>query len=316
MGANFNDRADFTHADFNNEAYFTHVHFIDKADFSKVIFIGMADFYGADFNDIADFTPVKFKNEADFTDANFNDMADFESANFNDRANFCGAFFNDKANFCGAYFNDETNFMDSNFASTADFLDADFCDRVYFSGATYYKINLTGACFKEDIEANWDSLEETLVCDGAVYIKLIKSFRNNEQFEDANRVYYIYRKDSQSDKSISLSKLGDIIMWISCGYGVKPGNAIVLSFFTVSIFALFYWKGNGIKYLKWPDENDNIGMSFLDAFYFSVVTFTTIGYGDWYPTGKYRLFVMLEGILGWLLLALFLVTLTNIMIKI
>ncbi len=45
-------------------------------------------------------------------------------------------------------------------------------------------------------------------------------------------------------------------------------------------------------------------VSFWDAFYFSLVTFTTVGYGDWYPEDRYRKFVMSEGVLGWLLLCL------------
>ncbi|KAB3548030.1 MAG: two pore domain potassium channel family protein, partial [ANME-2 cluster archaeon] len=43
--------------------------------------------------------------------------------------------------------------------------------------------------------------------------------------------------------------------------------------------------------------------------------FTTVGYGDWYPKDRYRMFVMIEGLLGWLTLALFLVTLANVMIR-
>ena len=66
--------------------------------------------------------------------------------------------------------------------------------------------------------------------------------------------------------------------------------------------------------LKEGDEDDS-RVSFWDAFYFSVVTFTTVGYGDWYPADRYRKFVMIEGLVGWLTLALFLVTLANVMIR-
>jgi hypothetical protein len=83
----------------------------------------------------------------------------------------------------------------------------------------------------------------------------------------------------------------------------------------ILIFTIIYWLGNGIRRLKESDEEGKEDVSFCDAFYFSVVTFTTVGYGDWYPIDRYRKFVMIEGFVGWLTLALFLVTLANVMIR-
>jgi hypothetical protein len=68
---------------------------------------------------------------------------------------------------------------------------------------------------------------------------------------------------------------------------------------------------------------------FRSALYFSVNTFTTVGYGDWYPTAEriklprikwklpitYRGLAMTEGLIGWLLLALFLITLGRVWIR-
>jgi len=111
-------------------------------------------------------------------------------------------------------------------------------------------------------------------------------------------------------------------MWFTCGYGVKPFRAFGFGGGIVLLFSLFYWKGNGISRLK--DEKDSMKenneseiqkTTFSDAFYFSMVTFATIGYGDWYPKDNFRKWVMFEGFLGWLTLGLFLVTLTNVMIR-
>lgn len=50
--------------------------------------------------------------------------------------------------------------------------------------------------------------------------------------------------------------------------------------------------------------------------YFSFSTFTTIGIGDWYPSGKLnKALVMLEGALGWLCLGLFITTYANILLR-
>ncbi len=95
-------------------------------------------------------------------------------------------------------------------------------------------------------------------------------------------------------------------------YGVKPERPLIWAVILIMVFTLVYWLEKGIKRLK---ENGEDRVSFLDAFYFSMVTFTTVGYGDWYPVGRYRIVVMIEGVLGWLLLALFIVTLANVMIR-
>jgi len=52
------------------------------------------------------------------------------------------------------------------------------------------------------------------------------------------------------------------------------------------------------------------------SYYFSFSTFTTIGIGDWYPSGEInKAIVMIEGALGWLCLGLFIVTYANILLR-
>jgi len=52
-----------------------------------------------------------------------------------------------------------------------------------------------------------------------------------------------------------------------------------------------------------------------NALFFSTMVFLSQGPIDFLPLGKNRYYVILEGILGWLLLALFLVTLGRVMIR-
>ncbi len=55
---------------------------------------------------------------------------------------------------------------------------------------------------------------------------------------------------------------------------------------------------------------------FWKCFYFSFSTFTTVGLGDWYPSGNLnRTIVMLEGALGWLCLGLFITTYANVLLR-
>ncbi len=55
---------------------------------------------------------------------------------------------------------------------------------------------------------------------------------------------------------------------------------------------------------------------FWNCFYFSFSTFTTVGLGDWYPSGNLnRTIVMIEGALGWLCLGLFITTYANVLLR-
>ncbi len=164
------------------------------------------------------------------------------------------------------------------------------------------------------MNVEWSTLKDALVFDGPTYIKLIKNFREMEQFEDADAAYYQYRRLSQANKNGSLSKSEDVVAWLTCGYGVKPEYPLIWGVGIILGSAFIYWLGSGIRRLKESDGDDS-RVSFWDAFYFSMVTFTTVGYGDWYPVGRYRIVVIIEGLIGWLLLALFLVTLANVMIR-
>jgi uncharacterized protein YjbI with pentapeptide repeats len=302
LGANFAGDADFEDADFAGDADFEDANFTGDADFEDANFAGDADFEDADFAGDADFEDANCTGDADFEDANFAGFADFKYVN------------------CTG----DARFEDADFAGNARFEDANFNDPAYFDSIEFNKVSFTGTAFtnvslKEtdfnQMNVEWSTLKDALVFDGLTYIKLIKNLREQEQFEDADSAYYQYRQLSQKNKKWSdTSKLMDVVAGVSCGYGVKPGRPLIWGFILIIVFALVYKLGNGIKRLKSKENGDN-RVSFWDAFYFSLVTFTTVGYGDWYPEDRYRKFVMIEGVLGWLLLALFIVTLANVMIR-
>ena len=302
-----------------------------------MVFAGYANFWDANFTGPTDFVHAYFAGDADFKDANFAGPTDFEYANFAGYANFKDANFTGPAGFKDANFTGPAGFWDANFAGPTDFeyakfagpagfWDANFAgyagfnytefDKVFFTGTLFTKISLVESNFNQ-MNVEWSTLKDALTCDGLTYIKLIKNFREMEQFEDADAAYYQYRQLSQANKKWS-SKLIDVVAGASCGYGVKPERALMLSFVLIMVFTFVYWLGDGIRRLKENNGDKNRvsrWAAFYNAFYFSVVTFTTVGYGDWYPEDRYRIVVMIEGVLGWLLLALFIVTLANVMIR-
>jgi len=105
-----------------------------------------------------------------------------------------------------------------------------------------------------------------------------------------------------------ISKLVDIF----CGYGERPLRVILFSISLITVFAtLYFFSGlsfSGESLAFNPDISawENIKV-FFGSLYFSVVTFTTLGYGDVAPVGIARAFAALEAFLGSFTLALFVV---------
>ncbi len=104
------------------------------------------------------------------------------------------------------------------------------------------------------------------------------------------------------------SKLIDLL----CGYGEKPINVIIFSL-TLILFCAFCYFISGINtanaFVQFSISNtleQNLA-SLLNSLYFSVVTFTTLGYGDITPIGFSRVIAACEAFIGSFTLALFVV---------
>jgi Ion channel len=108
-------------------------------------------------------------------------------------------------------------------------------------------------------------------------------------------------KLQQMSKSSTKNKLSTLIVMISTMNWRSIEIFSCWMFLLVSIFAMIYVKfgllSSGGKTVE----------SILDCFYFSVITFTTLGYGDVLPTGIMgKLFVIAEVISGYISLGLLL----------
>lgn len=89
------------------------------------------------------------------------------------------------------------------------------------------------------------------------------------------------------------------LLWLVTGYGERPLRTAVSFLIVIGSFALAYTFCflNGVDGL--------IHGNFWEALYFSVITFTTLGYGDIQPIGVARVFASVEALLGIFLISLF-----------
>ena len=96
------------------------------------------------------------------------------------------------------------------------------------------------------------------------------------------------------------------------GYGESPRRVVFFSGFLVLCCSLIYFftgvqdSGRLIQYRPEVGSGQNF-KNWLDCIYFSVVTFTTLGYGDLTPQGWSRIVAAVEAFIGSFSLALFVV---------
>ena len=89
------------------------------------------------------------------------------------------------------------------------------------------------------------------------------------------------------------------------GYGEQPGKVILSAILIILLFA-FLFMGFGISNV---DIERITTKNFFDCIYFSTVTFTTLGYGDFRPLeGWGRVLAGSEAFIGAFMMALFVYT--------
>lgn len=139
-----------------------------------------------------------------------------------------------------------------------------------------------------------------------VYKSLENKFEGNRLL-NISREYYYLSKCAERKLLKGVNKIKSYVFWLLCGYGERPMYALITSleillFFTlIYMFSGLYVDGQVIKYssnfiLDLPI--DNLFKDFFYSLYFSIVTFTAVGYGDITPMGLSIAFSGVEMILG------------------
>jgi len=122
----------------------------------------------------------------------------------------------------------------------------------------------------------------------------------------------LFTKESRLERlaNLELTLLSESSRFSKWLVKILSGFTKPLVFFNAGIFIIL---GFSIIYYFFGTlsaESENC-ISFWEAFYFSGVTFSTIGYGDLHPLGWTRTFAVIEGLLGIITCSGFLVSLVN-----
>ncbi len=154
-----------------------------------------------------------------------------------------------------------------------------------------------------------------------------------DYYEQAEEIYRDLRKHAEHEGIFSLSgdliqrelrmrrmqmprfsfrRISSKIVDLFCGYGEDPIRIVGISVLLILVCAGFYtftglsFHGEIVSYDSAKGFSENFS-HFLSCLYYSVVTFTTLGYGDFTPIGVSRAIAAVEAFTGSFTIALFVV---------
>ena len=224
----------------------------------------------------------------------------------------------------------------------AIFLDVSFSHadirNAYLSEARFDNTDFMGALLCNSVLWNTELT-------GAKHLKK-KSFKNLKSFPKGRRVFlsesnalvacesyrnirhYFYKQGLHEDASWAAYReltmerkhffekkdpkyIPSLLMDVLSGYTEKPNRVILSSLVLILLFGLLYYL------LNVPMATNQAGISgrtsFWDNLYFSFITFTTVGYGDFVPRpfAAFRILVCAEAFSGPFMAGLYIFTLTR-----
>jgi len=340
--ATFSEDAYLSWASFSGYAHFSRANFSKYAEFNEVIFNGYAEFREVFFNGYAEFREAIFDRNAYFSEAIFNGYAEFREAIFYQNGDFSDAKFQN-LDFTAGIFErrgkfDESKIEEGTFEnaelkhvtfrkvdlSTVSFASA-FIEETYLAESnwtkkrTYMKLFTRRCIIPEECEADeYKGKKEKKVelyrTAEATYRNIKESLKREGDYDKAGMFYYnemlMRRKVVYNEKRYFYWFLGYIISGIT-GYGEKPERILGWWATTILSFGTVYMAFEGLVRI-------NSSVHWYENYYFSVVTFTTLGFGDIQPhPGMWGVQVcaMAEALLGAILMALFILVLGRRMIR-
>ncbi len=281
---------DFDEAVFHGTSAFREAIFQRRADFHSAIFHKSISFWRARFNNVADFHRVQFRRNAVFHETNFYSEVNFRRALFQGILDCTGTWFPEIAAFNSATFLGTANFTGAHFMTVAAFRD------VRYIPNTFYQ-----------------SLKDKL---GRKVHHPTEFYLDSQHVDEVENPFFKrYVADQQFIRAFSQANpvLARLWRW-SSDYGRSLALWAAWSILFVFLFAIAYrfpapaWMSLWLENFT-PQFHQTTGayggepLTFWDCIYFSVVTFTTLGFGDIVSDNTAaRFLVTLEVIFGYVML--------------
>ena len=331
----FKKNADYTKTIFNKEVFFREAEFKEDVIFVRSEFNEALFFDKAHFSSTARFNDSIFHKNVLFPKCIFHQKVEFNCSTFASVAWFKGAKFIRYLSFQGSNVEGKLNLENSKFFSNACLnlsgINIGSGGRILLQSAQIgrYKwcsLKYVPNAFLIDGEQSSDYDDLKRAADQ--YNTLRDNFRllpSKELEEDICHYKYkdLIRRAKTARKinapsefkkciSIALNRFCTFLDWLvmkwCLGYGIYTKRILMTAIVLIVFFSGIYGFFAGQQTIKGFNDNFN-------ALYFSVITFTTIGYGDYAPLGWLRLFAGVEGLLGLVLMAIFTVSFARKLIR-
>jgi hypothetical protein len=327
--ATFTGDANFGSAKFSGNAHFFGAEFPGVANFKFVTISGYANFETADFTGVANFESAKILGDALFYSTKFTGDAHFESAKFSGNALFESTRFKRDAHFKSATISGDARFGTAEFTGVANLKfvtisgNAHFDSTKFTTDANFESATISGDAHFESVEFPEDKSRIKMV-DSYFYnvyglLKILEATKKERRITKTNTEilsenikiilgekgtarYPIIGKKMKDDlflmKYKEKHKITHFLWWIFADCGRSFFRWALWSILFAVLFAyLFFSMGTEAFSVS------KLSFSFETMLYYSVVTFTTLGFGDVIPnTVEASRLVMLEVILGYIML--------------
>ena len=349
--AKFKGEATFFYAVIGGYAIFIDVIFSKKVNFTNVTFKekfeGHADFFKAEFKGKAYFNDVKFERNANFKRATFEGKTYFRQATFKGDANF------DNAELIGKFLfipiKSETIIFKNTYFSDNVRIKADM-SKCSFVNSNIERVDMTDSSWMRDdkpnnslsalfewfknrvglskpsiiiweehqgeLKSNWKELE-------GIYRRLKQSYQKSGDYGTAGKFYFQEMECIRKQLGYFHRQFQNVFYRGLCGHGEKPFNVVLISIIIIFAFAISYFyygiEINEAYIIDYNLSSSSFDFSwtndFLWSLYTSIITFTTLGYGDVHPIGWSRVFASIESLIGIFMTALFIFVFTRKMIR-
>ena len=290
----------FSTATLKGSSDFSSATFIEYADFGGVIFSKSAEFSSANFVGDANFTEVTFRGNAAFTSTTFSGDANFPSATFSGYAYFRLATFSKNVDFTDATLSGATDFIEATFTESARFLRTSVKHPASFQGIHFRENTVLAGLWNNVFRRVMKGLPERTVTDFSQF--------DTVSIMDGSSNPYLkrYIDDEQWIKSWRESAWWReplFVVWEATSHcGRSIGLWACWAAFIVLVFATIYsFMPKSIAFRS--DKLSGVKLGFRGCLYYSVVTLTTLGYGDITPlTNPARFVAGTEVCVGYVML--------------
>ncbi len=202
---------------------------------------------------------------------------------------------------------------DSNLAE-ANLQEADFLKAV-FSNVKFWHTKLKNAKFitRHNFIGKSPINEKGLLSASEAYRNLKQHFIENGRYDDSSWAGFKERQLERKYffKTKKLLYFPSLIMALLCGYGEKPYRVILSSTVLVFIYGIIYAVLDILEVSSGVANAD--GFNIWNYIYFSIITFTTVGFGDLSPkmVPLFQMLVGSEAFVGVFMMGLFVFTLAR-----